>query len=180
MGFALSSCQGCQAALCHPWGHWGQLHGCLSTFLLESQRQALLGGGQALRKRGSVAALWLLLAEPVGSRRAPEAAQLQAGTAGCVELLGGRGGAGPCPLHLWCPQCQGWQGQCSVAGWEQIHVPGSCSCCGLSPHGPGAGTELGMGLSRGPGQPAWAAKPLDGFRMDGGCSRMVLLLAGGF
>lgn len=25
MGFALGSCQGCQAAPCHPWGHWGTL-----------------------------------------------------------------------------------------------------------------------------------------------------------
>lgn len=145
--------------------------------------------GWVLAKPYASRALWLLCGcswqAPAGSRRAPEAAQLRAGTAGCVGgCWGGHRGTGTCPLRLRCPWCQGWQRRCSVAEREQIHVLGSCSRrkrLRFVPTSPRRWHRAvpGMGLSRGPGDPAWAAKSLDGFGMDGGCSRPVLLLAGG-
>lgn len=162
MGFTLSSCQGCQAALCHPWGHWGQPRGCPSIFLLESKPRVatvLLGAGQTLHKQGPVAALWLLLAEP---RQAPEAAQPQA-----AALWGCWGGTGGLAL---------------VSSISMPTVPGLARALQRgrvgpdphprdipsSPHHPGCWhrAELGMGLSRGPGHPAWAAKSWDGWTVD--------------
>lgn len=94
-----------------------------------------------------------------------------------------------------CPTGRGWQGCCSVARWERVHVLGSSSwrkllwfACPLpparlSPHCLGAGTRLRreQGSPEGEGDPASApdlgSQVLRWLR-DGGCSRRVLLLAG--
>lgn len=166
MGFALSSCQGCQGSSVSPVGTPGTTPAPSSSKVNPGLPRLCW----VLAKPCASRALWLLCGCSWQTPQGPDELQrLLSSKLGVWGCWGGTGGAGSCPLHRWCPRCQGWQGRCSVAGWEQIHVPGSCSCCGLSPHHPRAGTELGMGLSRGPGQPARAAKSLDGFGMDGGC-----------
>lgn len=119
--------------------------------------------GWVLAKPYASRALWLLCGcswqAPAGSRRAPEASQLRAGTAGCVG--GCWGGTGGLALVPSVSGARGARAGRDAAAWQSGSRSTSSGAvpagngCGLSPHRPGTGTE---GQEIQPGQPnPWMA-----------------------